>query len=470
MVLAAATPRPTPNGLTMPLTQRAPRNRNHIATDDGAWAREQGIRIKNKYFGAGKRSSGDEERIEKRASGYNALTNQDSDTSYYGSIAIGTPPVSYQVILDTGSADLWVASSNCIVGCGNSPSFEPSSSSSFKNLTTSFTITYGSGAASGDLVQDDVQMAGFSVPGQIFAACNQISSGLLSSPVSGLMGLAWKSIAASGAQPFWQALAAGGSWDSPLMSLVLTRFIGLSGATDDEPGGVFTMGYLNSSLYTGDIEYTNLAGSGTYWLIPMTSITVDGAETFSGSVNAAIDSGTTLIGGPSADIDAIFQAIPGATKGTGNYDGYYLYPCDTNVNVTLSFGGGKQWPISPRDFSLQRVSSSTCIGAFFVLGGSGDSGPAWIVGDTFLKNVMSVYRYSPASVGFAALSSTASTLATGSVPSPTIGSNPITPSLKSGSAEGVYQPPALFRNMGTLGMFATCVVVGAGWTLLVGAF
>lgn len=55
------------------------------------------------------------------------------------------------------------------------------------------------------------------------AACNKISSGLLSTPVSGLMGLAWKSIAASGAQPFWQALAAGGSWDSPLMSLVLTR-------------------------------------------------------------------------------------------------------------------------------------------------------------------------------------------------------------------------------------------------------
>lgn len=57
------------------------------------------------------------------------------------------------------------------------------------------------------------------------AACNKISSGLLTSPVSGLMGLAWKSIAASGAQPFWQALAAGGSWDSPLMSLVLTRLV-----------------------------------------------------------------------------------------------------------------------------------------------------------------------------------------------------------------------------------------------------
>lgn len=100
---------------------------------------------------------------------------------------------------------------------------------------------------------------------------------------------------------------------------------------------------------------------------------------------------------------------------------------------------------------------------------SGDGAPDWIVGDTFLKNVMSVYRYSPASVGFAALSSTASTLATGSVPSPTIGSDAVTPSSTPGSAGAVYQSPAIFRDLGTLGMLATCAVVGAGWTLLVSA-
>lgn len=61
------------------------------------------------------------------------------------------------------------------------------------------------------------------MPG-ILAACDQITTGLLSSPVSGLLGLAWQSIAASGATPFWQALVAGGSWDDPVMSFVLTRY------------------------------------------------------------------------------------------------------------------------------------------------------------------------------------------------------------------------------------------------------
>jgi cathepsin D len=158
-------------------------------------------------------------------------------------------------------------------------------------------------------------MAGFSVPNQVFgmtrstsglhaglsysyclraAACDQISSGLLSSPVSGLLGLAWKTIAASGSMPFWQALAMGGDWDNPVMSFTLTRyvclrhqspgspshaqlghaftrFVNIVGASSEEPGGIFTMGYLNTSLYTGSIEYTSLVNSGTYWLIPLTS-------------------------------------------------------------------------------------------------------------------------------------------------------------------------------------------------------
>lgn len=68
-------------------------------------------------------------------------------------------------------------------------------------------------------------MAGFSVHNQTFAICDRISPGLLSSPVSGLLGLAWQAIASSGAAPFWQALVAGGVWDFPVMSFQLTRYV-----------------------------------------------------------------------------------------------------------------------------------------------------------------------------------------------------------------------------------------------------
>jgi len=57
-----------------------------------------------------------------------------------------------------------------------------------------------------------------------------------------------------------------------------------------------------------------------------------------------------------------------------------------------------------------------CLGAFFSLeegsttveGADPNDGPAWIVGDTFLKNVYSIFRYqNPRAVGFAKLSDVA---------------------------------------------------------------
>ena len=85
-------------------------------------------------------------------------------------------------------------------------------------------------------------MAGFEVPNQIFAVCDRVSQGLLTSPVSGLLGLAFQSIAASGAIPFWQTLASSGAWDEPLMAFHLTRFLNVSTAEVEEYGGSFSMG------------------------------------------------------------------------------------------------------------------------------------------------------------------------------------------------------------------------------------
>eukprot|EP00918_Siedleckia_nematoides_P082398 GHVU01180588.1.p1 GENE.GHVU01180588.1~~GHVU01180588.1.p1 ORF type:complete len:307 (-),score=9.95 GHVU01180588.1:11-931(-) len=268
-------------------------------------------------------------------------------------------------------------------------------------------------------------MAGFSVPNQVFGAVSQVSSGLLNSPVSGLIGLAWQSIASSGHTPFWQTLAGSGAWTQPLMAFQLTRFINASDVRPTEPGGSFTMGFVNDSLYTGNIDYQNLPSTPTYWILPMTAMTVQGnAVTIptGTAADSAIDTGTTLVGGPSSAIQAIFAQIPGSQPGTGNWEGYYTYPCNTEVNVAISFGG-PSWPVSPADFQLTQISSSQCVGAFFELN-TGGSAPSWIVGDTFLKNVYSVFRYNPPSVGFAALSQTALAMngVNAAAPTPTIGS------------------------------------------------
>lgn len=412
--VAVPSPRPVTAGQSITLQRRAPSARS--VEDWETWAQNERVFLTNRYGGSIPK---------KRSEGSNLLTNQNADSSFYGSLAIGTPPVSFDVILDTGSADLWVADVSCTIGCSRIAVFDATSSSTFKNLSQPFDVTYGSGEAVGSLAQDVVQMAGFSVPNQVFGAVDEVSNGLLTSPVSGLLGLGWQAIASSGSTPFWETLASSGTWTDPLMSFQLTRFINATNVQANEPGGTFTMGFVNSSLYTGSIDYQSLATTPSFWLLSLSSMTVQGKNiTFStgSSSYAAIDTGTTLVGGPSSAIQNIYAQIPGSQPGTGSWAGYYSYPCSTEVNVAISFGG-PSWSVSPADFQLTQISSSDCIGAFFELS-SGNGAPSWVVGDTFLKNVYSVFRYNPPAVGFAELSETALAMngVTGNAPSATIGS------------------------------------------------
>lgn len=120
---------------------------------------------------------------------------------------------------------------------------------------------------------------------------------------------------------------------------------------------------------------------------------------------AAIDTGTTLVGGPAEAIARLYSTIPGSSPGTGQLAGYYLYrksashttphsklhlihslACATKVSISVTFGeNGTAWPISPADFKLVQLSDDTCVGAFFEMQQSPyASAPTWIMGDTFL--------------------------------------------------------------------------------------
>ncbi|KAJ8585196.1 acid protease [Rhizopogon salebrosus TDB-379] len=383
----------------------------------GALARSQRDNLIAKYYGGSQTTR-------RRSTGYNSIVDQQYDSSYYGSLAIGTPAMSFDVILDTGSSDLWVAGSSCGTACGTSATFNPSSSSSFQNLSSTVDIQYGAGYAEGYVGQDTVQMAGFSISNQGFTVADAVSQDFLISPVSGLLGLAWNTLAQSGQTPFWQTLAANNAWDSALFAIQLTRYKNASNPETLEPGGVINMGYTNSSLYTGSIDYIDIPGTPSYWYLPLTSLTVQGNSiTIDTGTTAAIDTGTTNIGGPSSAIQAIYAQIPNSQPVTGDLEGYYSYPCSTTVNIELSFGGST-WSISPEDFAFTPLSSGSteCVGAFFETT-TGSGAPTWIIGDAFLKNVYSVFRYNPPSVGFAALSSVAiaENGAGGTVPSATIG-------------------------------------------------
>ncbi|KAF8881808.1 aspartic peptidase A1, partial [Infundibulicybe gibba] len=300
-------------------------------------------------------------------------------------------PQKLGVALDTGSSDLWV---------------------SFKTAGMETTLSYLAGEVIGQIATDTVTMGGFSINHQTFLVADEVSQDSVDDQISGIMGLAFGEIADTSGMPFWQALASGGRLAAPEMGFWLTRFIGDPQATDNEPGGVFTLGGTDSSLYQGDIDFVDIptppGSSNTLWQLRMTSVTVQGKPvpiTSGQSALSDIDTGAASIGGPTEDVRTIWNAVPGSQQVPGSPE-LWAFPCTTNISVSLSFGG-KLWPINPVDMNLGRLSDSSplCLGAIFDLtmkAGTFDEPEeeGWVIGGTFLKNVYSVFRMSPPSIGF----------------------------------------------------------------------
>ena len=190
---------------------------------------------------------------------------------------ISNSPQSFNVILDTGSSDLWVVSAGCTTCAAGTPSFDRTASTTFQPTLNDgqpvrITITYGSGAIAGYLVEDTVAMEGFQVQHQPWILVDQTSADILTGSRAGIMGLAFSTVARSGAIPFWQALANGNVLTTPEMSFWLTRFLHEPNALDEEFGGIFTLGGQNQTLYTGDVEFLPLvtvAGQETHWFLNM---------------------------------------------------------------------------------------------------------------------------------------------------------------------------------------------------------
>jgi cathepsin D len=167
------------------------------------------------------------------------------------------------------------------------PLFDPSKSTSLQTSSSSVTIRYGSGTVLGNLAKDTISMGGFTVAQQTWCqyfqvplalyltdslvTVTQTTAQIVSGSVSGIMGLAFSAIAATGATPFWQSLVNNNLLQAPEMSFFLTRFVNVPTATEEEPGGVFTLGGTNATFFKGDIDFVNMPSSvqTSFWLLQL---------------------------------------------------------------------------------------------------------------------------------------------------------------------------------------------------------
>ncbi|KAF8134347.1 aspartic peptidase domain-containing protein [Boletus edulis] len=419
--LAASRPITPPNPIHVPIFRRS------TVSDRVANLPKVVEAVKHKYGFASTNSK----RSGEASSGYVPLTEMQNNTPYSGVVSIGTPAQEFNVILDTGFSDLWVASTACTTCTSGPPLFDPSKSSTSKNLNSTLHISNASGSVtvSAQVFEDTVTFGGFTLPNQrLFATQAITADAWFRDDLSGLMGLAFQPISILQTPPFWQALDNQHLLANPVFGIYLERHTGVNqvdkGTT--APGGTLTLGGTNASLYTGNIEFIDMP-KGTlpsYWFQQVQTVTRCKQQW-----PAVIDTGITLIGSTIAQ--EIWASVPGSVALTGLYKGMYAYrtcpslhlshsaipscialrctACATDVTIAISFGG-TNWAINPADLNFGTIdlgSGQMCVGGIFELYSTPMPAnlPTWIIGDVFLKNVYSVFQADPPAVGFARLAS-----------------------------------------------------------------
>ncbi|KZT73103.1 aspartic peptidase A1 [Daedalea quercina L-15889] len=311
-----------------------------------------------------------------------------NDVGYVATVQIGTPPQDFKFLMDTGSADMWVGSSdNCTTegtsqGCGNHTFLGTNTSSSFAQIGKQFQVTYGTGQVAGVTVSDNVNIAGLALNNHTFGVANVESTDFSSDtvPFDGLMGLAQSTLSEEGVDTPPESLTSNGLIGQAIASFKISRLADQTNDGEVTFGGLDTSKFDQNSLVTVD----NVSQEG-FWEAAMDAVTADGQDLGLQNRSAILDIGTTLIVAPQTDADAVHAAIPGAQS---DGQGGYTIPCTSNTSVALGFGGSS-FAINPLDLLFTPVDANNLTGDCVsgISAGEIDGATTWLVGDVFLKNV-----------------------------------------------------------------------------------
>ncbi|KAM4796922.1 gastricsin-like [Rhinophrynus dorsalis] len=329
------------------------------------------------------------------ATAFEPLSNY-MDMSYYGEISIGTPPQNFLVLFDTGSSNLWVASTYCqSQACTNHPLFNPSQSSTYTSNQQQFSLQYGTGSLTGILGYDTVTIQNVAITQQEFGlSVTEPGTNFVYAQFDGILGLAYPSIAVEGATTVMQGMLQQNLLNQPLFAFYL------SSQENSQNGGEVAFGGVDQNYYSGQIYWTPVT-SESYWQIGIQGFSINGQASgwCSQGCQGIVDTGTSLLTAPQQVFSSLMQSI-GAQE---DQNGQYEVNCDNIQNLpTISFTiSGTSFPLPPSAYILQQ-NGYCIVGIMPTYLPSENGQPLWILGDVFLRQYYSIYDLGNNQVGFAA--------------------------------------------------------------------
>jgi hypothetical protein len=361
----------------------------------------------------------------------------------------------FSVVIDTGSSDPWLVDKNytCIDPTNNQeieeqycyfgPLYDRDASKTYQPFPDrSLNLSYADHETLNGLMgRDSFTMGGITFPAQEFGMVDH-AAWYGDGVSSGLVGFAYRTLTSMYAgenpkaavpgkafkyNPFFDNLYRN-SVTAPVFSMALTRDTQRTGA-----GGVMALGGVPNIPYaptwistpilpvginrtSGDIIYqfytVTVDGfaissdqGAQFASIPdakqnprKTALKgpVDATNPNSSSVNAIVDSGTTLV----YVSDELAAAVAAAFTPPGGLDsdwGLFKVPCGSIPPIFGASIGGKVFNANPADLILQ-ISETECMS-----GVQGNHGPTglWILGDVWMKAVLCVFDIGSSRMGFA---------------------------------------------------------------------
>jgi cathepsin D len=256
-----------------------------------------------------------------------------NNSQYVGRIQVGEPrygtsPQYFNVIFDSGSSNLWINSDQCAShACLVHNRFHPSWSRSYRSLAkdrrTVMSVRFGTGSIDGFLARDTFTLGPIVVKNQGFGQITrEIGQVFVSGKFDGILGLSFPSLSKSGFLPVFDSMMQQKLLTDNMFSLYYTAL--------PVQNSAILLGAPARDLYTGELDWIDVSRP-LYWEVGLIDIEYDGkslgvcakAHGHSQSIvspndphsrnhppcKAVVDTGTSLLTGPSSAVATILRAL-----------------------------------------------------------------------------------------------------------------------------------------------------------------
>jgi len=312
--------------------------------------------------------------------------------AYFGTVEIGTPKQSFQVVFDSGSGNIVVPAENCtseacLIHSRYNMAASPSArfiSCSEEEQKDNMTTTFGTGRISGNCVQDQVCLGSVCYPGSFVAMTSETKMPFAAFNFDGVLGLSLEQMSQGLHFNTMERLKA----TERLHQTVFSVF--LSNADSDVEVSEVTFGSIKTSHMASDLHWAPVTRDTGFWEVQISDITIDNRpQNLCTNCYVAVDTGTSALAGPSG----IIQELSLRLNVDPECKNYHELP---NLGFVI---GGQILNLQPDDYVDSTPES--CDVSLMDLNVPPPKGPLFIFGIPFLEKFYTVYDNVNKQVGFA---------------------------------------------------------------------